>query len=367
MSPSILVTGAAGTVGSTLIGQLLDYPEWRVTALVRRGGSGRAADRLPGNQRLTVVEGDVTKPGLGWSPTELRERAASTTHICHLAASTRFDTSLEEMRAINVRGTERILEFAERCPGLERFGLASTAYVSGRREGLVLESELVHDAGFVNAYEQSKYEAELLAHDFADRVPLAIYRISTILGDSRSGAVLHHTAPHQALRIMSLGLASMLPGTPDYVVDLVPSDAVAVALARLLPEPAPTPRTYHLTCPPGKCFTLQEMIDEGYRHFARLIPDWERRDYPKPAIVNRRAFDRFMDSVEQTGNPFLVGVTGALRHFAHQLLHPKEFDLTNTAEAYPGYAERMPDVRSYFGGVVERCVSTGWGSRVEEA
>jgi nucleoside-diphosphate-sugar epimerase len=359
------VTGAAGTVGSALIRRLLEDPEWRVTALVRPGGSRRPVGRLREDPRLTVVEGDVTEPGLGWTRAELRERAATTTHVCHLAASTRFDTPLQQMRALNVRGTERVLEFAARCPRLQQFGLASTAYVSGRRTGPVLESELVHDAGFVNAYEQSKYEAELLAHDFADRVPVAIYRISTILGHSRSGAVRHHTAPHQALRIMSLGLASMLPGTPDYVVNLVPSDAVARALARLLREPAPAPRTYHLTAPPEKCFTLREMIDEGYRHFARLIPDWERRDYPKPAIVNRKAFDRFMDSVEQTGNPFLMGVTGALRHFAHQLLYPKEFDRTNTQEAWPEYAEWMPDVRSYFGRVVERCVSTGWGSREE--
>lgn len=363
MRRSIVVTGATGTVGSALVRRLLDSGEWEVTAVTRGSTVGTGAAHLPEHGRLTVVRGDVTEPGLGWSEPQTRRLAEATTHICHLAASTSFGTPLEEMRRINVEGTARVLDFADRCARLEQVGLASTAYVSGRRTGRIRECELAHDAGFVNAYEQSKHEAEVLARDRAGHLPLAVYRISTIFGDSRTGAVQHYTAPHRALHIMSLGLASMLPGTPDYRVNLVPTDMVVEALCRLLRGRVGKPVTYHLAAPDEKCFTLEEMIDRAYRRFEALIPGWERRRYPKPAIVGGDTFDRFIDSVEQAGNPILRRVMGALRHFAHQLLYPKEFDLTNTEDGWAEYPERLPHVDSYFGQVLEHCVDTGWGSR----
>jgi hypothetical protein len=69
-----------------------------------------------------------------------------------------------------------------------------------------------------------------------------------------------------------------------------------------------------------------------------------------------------MESVTRTGNPLLGKVVGALGHFAHQLLYPKSFDLTNTATHLPGYPDGLPDIRTYFGRVVEHCVRMQWGS-----
>ncbi len=364
------MTGASGTVGTALIRHWLhsgdlDRGELKVTAVTHEGGRTESGRVLPRHDGIRVVRGEITKPDLGLDPQALAELVGSTTHVCHLAASTRFGAPLEEIRRVNVGGTRHVFELAERCPRLQHVALASTVFVSGRRTGRVYENDLAHGAGFVNTYERSKYEAESLAHEFTGRVPVSVYRISTILGDSRSGSVQHYTAPHQALRIMSLGLASMLPGTPDYRVNLVPTELVAAAIARLILRPPSEIRTFHLAAPDEKCFTLEEMIETGYRQFDRLIPGWSRRRYPKPAIVSGETFDRFMESVEETGNPLLGGVMGALRHFAHQLLYPKEFDLTNTAVSIPGYEERVPDVRGYFGRVLETCVRTRWGSGVE--
>jgi nucleoside-diphosphate-sugar epimerase len=57
---TILVTGGTGLLGSNVIRQLLVEGD-SVTALVR--DLDRARQLLPGNPRLTLVEGDVTEPG----------------------------------------------------------------------------------------------------------------------------------------------------------------------------------------------------------------------------------------------------------------------------------------------------------------
>src|SRR5207244_13413683 len=158
---------------------------------------------------------------------------ARVTGVVHAGACTRFDLSLGRAREVNVEGTKRVVELAGSCRRLDRFGFLSTAYVAGKRTGTVYEHELAHDCGFANTYEQSKYEAEQVVNEARGRLPVAVYRLSTLLGDSKTGRITHFTAPHLSLQITRRGLASLVPGTPCCVVDLIPSDHAAAALFEL--------------------------------------------------------------------------------------------------------------------------------------
>jgi thioester reductase-like protein len=358
-------------IGREVVARILRESDAEVLALVHHRCTGVSStdflrDLLHGEptrdqeRRLRSVAGDVAAPRLGLSDDEYRRIGARATGILHSAATTRFDLPLEEARRVNVAGTANVLALAKGCGRLERFGFVSTAYVAGRRTGTILESEREHGEGFVNSYEQSKYEAEALIEDSLNGVPAAVYRLSTVLGDSRTGRVAHPTAPHHALRMMHLGLASMLPGAPENTVDLIPGDGAACALYRLFTDHFQAGQVLHLTAPEAGSYTLAEIVEQSYRFLAEADPAWGARRYPAPVITSPDAFELFVRSAEQANNPLMRGAMKTLRHFAHQLAYPKRFDRSRLLACLPRYDEDMPDVRSYYAKVVASCVGSGW-------
>ena len=196
--------------------------------------------------------------------------------------------------------------------------------------------------------------------DLAKSVPVAVYRLSTIIGDSKTGKVSHFTAPHQAIRMMYLGLASMLPGTPDYSVDLISSDYTASALFDLFWGNFSPNKTFHITHGSGSLIP-QEIIDESFTSMAGVDSSWIEKDYPKPAIVSEETFDLFMNSAVSANNPILKNILTALNHFAHQLLYPKKFSKDNLLIVLPDYEKHLPNIRSYYGKVIEYCIKSQWG------
>ena len=370
MNDKILITGGLGMIGREISSLLMQKTKTDIYLLIHEQGSSSARENilsllsLPINKefrdRLKIVKGDVTKPKLGMEKAEYQDVVANITHIIHAAASTRFDLSIEEARKINVSGTKNVALLAKECSHIRQFGFLSTAYISGKRTGEIKEKELEHTTGFVNTYEQSKYEAEILLKDFSKDFPISIYRLSTVFGDSKTGKVSHFIAPHQAVRMMYLGLASMLPGTSDYSVDLISSDYTAGAILDLYWKNFKPNQTFHITHG-NKSFTLKEIVDESYTQLAVADPEWSLRNYPKPAIVSGEAFDLFMNSATAANNPILQKTLNALNHFAHQLLYPKMFDRSNLIAVLPNYEKRLPPIQEYYSKVIQYCIKTKWG------
>ena len=370
MGKTILITGATGTIGRGLVSRILDQSDAELLLLLHRTGVARdpsdtvhrvLALEPRDMRRVGTVVGDVTQPQLGLSRADYSALTNTVTHVLHAAANTRFDLRLAEARCINVDGTRQVATLARQCPKLEQFGMVSSAYVSGKRTGRVFENELAHAAGFVNSYEQSKYEAEELIQASWDACPTAIYRLSTVLGDSRTGEVHSFAAPHHAIRMMYLGLATVVPGRPDYRVDLIPSDVAAQAICQLFLNRFHPMQVVHITSHPAHSLTLSELIDETYGQFAALDPEWARRRYPRPVLTTGETFELFVQSVEAAKNAVLQDVLSVVGHFARQLTLPKTFDRRNLLKAIPDYDVRSPDVREYFPKVVRYCLEHSWG------
>lgn len=374
MSKTLFITGASGMLGQELIPKFLEQTDYQLILLVHHTGAEQPLESFvnerfrtiapPAKSRIKLVAGDVTKPNLGLAPTVAQDIISRATGVLHAAASTRFDLPLDEARTINVQGLKIVIQFAQQCKQLDRFGFVSTVYVAGRRTGYILETELRHDAGFVNTYEQSKYEAEQLAQEYLSKIPVSIFRLSTMIGNSQTGAVSSFTAPHQALRIMYLGLAAMVPGTPDYLIDLVSSDYTAQTITKLFANQFRPGETYHITSGKGMSFSLQELIDQTYAELGRLDIAWGKRHYPKPVISSQAAFDLFLRSAEQANTPIMSKIIGVLGHFAHQLSYPKEFDRQVLEKRMPTYSQQLPDAHSYFPKVLAYCLKTRWGKNV---
>jgi nucleoside-diphosphate-sugar epimerase len=359
MNRTILVTGGTGTLGRELVRRLIIDPSApRVIVLSR---SARDSDpRLPAGVR--VVRGDLAAgAGPGLSLATRDELSAEVTDILHCAADTRFTLPLEEARAANVGGTIALLDFASGCRSLRRVGCFSTVYVAGRRTGRIAESDLDDGgAGFANTYERSKHEMERDVRQRMTDLPIAVYRLSTLIGDSRTGAVTGPNAFHHALRLLYHGLAPMVPGRPENQVDVVAMDYVADAACWLFDRRFEAGRTYHLCSGSEASSTLVELIDTVVDSFHRFRPEWRRRHVEKPAIVDPATYQLFVRSVEETGNEVLLRATRAVQSFADQLACPKTFDTRETKAALAGSGLNPPRVLEYLPRVVRACLETDW-------
>jgi thioester reductase-like protein len=362
---ALFVTGSTGMAGREITRRLLLETDCQLTLLVHDQGRNLSRERLLRElfrleptramiRRLHLIRGDLAHDRLRIPNDSYRRLAVGTHGIIHAAAATRFDLALIEARRLNVTTTRNVLRFAGECRNLRQLAFLSTAFVSGRRHGPILESERAHTAGFVNTYEQSKYEAEEVVE--TSRLPYTIYRLSTLVGDSQTGYTSRFTTPHQALRIMHLGLASLVPGLADYSVDLIPTDWAAATIVNLFLNRFQAGQVVHLVAGVARSYTLAQVIDESYDRLGQLDPAWRARHYPKPAISTQAAFQLLVRSSEQAKDPTMIAVLGTLKYFTEQFSYPKQFAATNLDGADPA-----PDIRDYYGRVVAYCLRTRWG------
>jgi long-chain acyl-CoA synthetase len=159
----ILLIGATGFIGKVWLASLLaDLPEiGRIYLLVRHNRTSTSAERFQRvleespvfealaqfhgdrfgeflRERIEVIDGDVTKPGLGLAP-ELQQRLArSLDVIVNSSGLTDFNPDIRDALATNVRATAYTLDFLRDCDHAGLLHL-STCYVVGQRDGRVLE------------------------------------------------------------------------------------------------------------------------------------------------------------------------------------------------------------------------------------
>ena len=355
----VLVTGATGLLGADLVRRWATTGAVRrIAVLVRDRLRWQAIAQRAGLPRdaIVVLDGDVTKEGLGLSPRVRTWLANDATAVVHLAADTTFSRPLDQARLVNRDGTAHLLALAADCPHVERFAFVSTAFVAGRRTGFIPESAegaATEAIGWVNAYERSKAEAETLVR--AVRRDWVILRSSTIACDDRSGVVTQRNAVHQALRLFHDGLAAMIPGIAESVLDVVPTDYVTDAIARLALRDGIDGTTVQL-CAGAGAMPLTELLDECYARWATDV-SWRRRGIAPPSQADLETWEIFTRAVEETAHPRLRRVTRALTHFLPQLALPKRFD-TQRADSLLGNAS--PPVREYWGRMIDHLQHTGW-------
>lgn len=78
--------------------------------------------------KVHVVKGDVLEPNLGLSANDINTLATRVELVFHCAANVRFDQPLRPMVNMNVVGTLKMLQLAEKMNNLQALVHVSTSY-----------------------------------------------------------------------------------------------------------------------------------------------------------------------------------------------------------------------------------------------
>lgn len=352
---TVLVTGSSGLIGSGMVNEWLRHNSFdNVICLVRDKRRERQ------NRLVQFVKGDIAKSNLGLSSLSYKELTRIVCTVFHSAADTSFTITKQVAEEVNLNGTKNVVQFAKDCQHLDKFGFVSTAYVAGKREGLIWEDELVHRSGFVNYYEASKYNAELYIQSQKNSLPFNIYRLSTVIGEA-NGKVRQFNAIHKALQLCYYGLAPFIPANPNSSVDFISSSFVTQALVCLFNKKFVPNSTYHIVAGEKYSMTISELLDVTFRAFEKNDLDWKRKTIERPAFADEKTFSDFVKSVQSLHNPILSDVIQSMNTFAPQLLYPKIFDTSLVDKILLQHNIRCEPIKTYFEKIVQYCLLSKWG------
>ena len=322
---------------------------------------------------MQVLPGELTEPCFGLGQAEFQNLAAKVTAIYHCAATTGLNEDLEVARKVNVGGTTNVLALAAESValgGAPRLFHVSTAYVAGLREGVCLPDELSFAAGFKNAYEQTKAEAEALVRDFSTRVPTLIFRPSIIVGDSVSGQASAFNVIYVPAKLLIRGLFRCFPANPNAPVDVVPVDYVADAIAHLSKLPLPSGTCYHLTVGLGRETTPWELLEAFYDAYNRYrkkgptvlaIPPFVPPELLSFAYQSFTAARSSFQAIERVVATKLNVFRQAVPSIPYMLANPR-FDSGHTSSVL-GEELAPPVFLSYAETVFRYCFETNFGRR----
>jgi len=373
---NLLLTGATGFVGKAVLARLVGKPQYgRIYLLVRTRGNANAESRVadvlrtvfPSDQamalasRIIPVAGDFTLPGLGLSEQDLALLRADVHQILHCGASTDFGAPLEEARQQNTEGTRQVLNVAlnmRETGVLRRLDYVSTAFVAGIKRGLVNENDLDRGQAFANSYEQSKFEAEKLLAEYANRLPITIYRPSIIVGDSTTGYTPHFKVLYWPVLLLARKMTSLIVCNKRAYLDVVPVDYVADGIVALMQEDSAPGQTFLLSAGLGNEIKIGELLQDankfaGVQH-GRSLPFWLFKWMIKTPL--RRMFSEQFLSVVALASPYHSYLAG----------NGVRFDASKSQEILKRLGVRNRFWKNYREPVLRYCVDSRWGKRLPQ-
>jgi thioester reductase-like protein len=286
-----------------------------------------------------ILVGDITQTDLGLSSIDLEVVRSDTTTVFHLAAIYDLAVAREIALKVNVDGTRHVNEFALTIPKLRRYNYISTCYVAGKRVGSILETELRHNAGFRNFYEESKYLAEVEVDALKSELPITIHRPSVVCGDSITGETAKYDGVYYLIQYLRKwpGLLRLLNiGNHQVTLNLVPVDFVVEAMVTLAKDERAVDKTLQLADP--KPLTTHELFNT----IARCLTGKGSSISVPAALVESGLM-----------LPFSPPISGLPHHGVPYFFLKQTYDTTEARELLEPRGVRCPPFPSYAGTIVD--------------
>lgn len=259
-----LLTGASGVVGRAVTEELRDH---HVIGLIHQDAD------VPGVDETMI--GRLEAPRLGLAADDWATLAERVDVIIHSGALTDWGQPWSRYESINIGGTDEVVALAKRANA--PIHLISTCFVHA------LEGDGIHLVGpgnVVTPYIRSKLTSERLVADSG--VPYSIYRLTNLVGDSRTGASSRPQIVQTVSSWLCRGKAPYFPAHPGNLLDILSLDVTAIAIARAV-ESDDFGRQYWLTTGP-EAMTVDEAMDILVAHAADLGRRMPRLDIVDPSL-----------------------------------------------------------------------------------
>ncbi|KAK5064525.1 hypothetical protein LTR84_000358 [Exophiala bonariae] len=273
---TIFLTGTTGFLGKVVLEELIrrreDYHLQKIIVLLRPSNTLCAQDRFYSEvasspcfsmlhsqwqEKVEVVQGDLTQTNCGLSPETLQRICREVTHIINCAACVAFDLPLANAAIANVGSALNLMSLARSCFNLLAMVTTSTSYVAPFTEspipatlaplpyspaalyqdildGKIDEATILKQTHYPNTYTLTKCLAEHIYLSQKD-LPLTIVRPSIISCAWRypcPGWIDSKAAVAGFVALMGMGYLRVVDGKNESILDVVPVDVVANDIIR---------------------------------------------------------------------------------------------------------------------------------------
>ena len=250
------VTGATGFIGKRLVKKLLARRNAVVYFLIRQESRDKVPELLDywdaDEARAVPVVGDLVKPLLGVSKSDLKKLTGKIEHFFHLAAVYDLKADAESQVAINVEGTKNAVALANEIDaGI--FQHVSSIAAAGMYEGVFREDMFEEAEGLDHPYFATKHESEKIART-ETRMPWRVYRPGLVVGDSNTGEMDKIDGPYYFFKLIQK-MRELLPpwmpmvGLEGGRINIVPVDFVVDAIDHIAHKKDLDGQAFHLVDP----------------------------------------------------------------------------------------------------------------------
>jgi nucleoside-diphosphate-sugar epimerase len=329
-SKTIFLTGATGFVGAHLVYELGKRgcsfvllirpgrmsPEKKIENSLRPLCSDKEEWRRL-RKNIDIIPGDLSGTGMSEAFRKVESFRGRIDEVIHNAAMTNFDSTWDELKSVNIDGTEQMLQFALRLKSV-RFHYVSTAYVCGNYDGVFREDFLDRGQSFNNLYEKSKLEAEKLVSRYSQEsgIQTVVYRPSIVVGDSITGRTSNFLGVYSFVKAIHLirdifckdiaqggerarsvgavmdgdvlDIPLRIPVRPGKTLNIVPIDYVVSVMTKSVLEPPGSSVIFHITNPSPP--SIEDLCGMLCRFFhvrgLRIVPPDELASMPLSSWEN---------------------------------------------------------------------------------